>query len=220
MDNIFIGDILHIIPALLIALTVHEYSHGRIAYYLGDETAKAQGRLTLNPLDHLDPIGFLMVAIAGFGWAKPVPVNPVNFRRDVDMRHGMLLVSLAGPVSNLIMAFIFLGVSDFYLRFTQGLGGIGPGVALNPNYNHPVLYYIVLFNIFLAIFNLLPVPPLDGSRILRAIVPRRFEEYFNYLDQYGFIILILLIVSGAIRAILWPLTIIILSILYLPFQLI
>jgi len=217
MGNLFVGNILHIIPALLIALTVHEYSHGRMAYHLGDNTAKAHGRLTLNPIDHMDPIGLLMLAMAGFGWAKPVPVNPVNFRRDIDMRQGMLLVALAGPLSNLIMAFLFLGVSEIFIRLTTPYAALGPFLTLE--FTHPVLFWIIRLNVFLAVFNLIPVPPLDGSRILRALVPLKYEEYFNYLDQYGFIILILLIISGVIGSILIPVSSIIITILYSPFQL-
>ncbi|OWZ83974.1 site-2 protease family protein [Natranaerobius trueperi] len=218
MGNFFLGNILYILPALLIALTIHEYSHGRVAYYLGDNTAKAHGRLTLNPLDHLDPIGLLMLAMAGFGWAKPVPVNPVNFRRDISMRQGMLFVSLAGPVSNLIMAFIFLVVSDIYVRITEPMFA-GHSVQITLAQTHEVLQWIVTLNIFLAVFNLIPVPPLDGSRILRSLLPRKFEGYFDYLDQYGFIILIFLIISGAIGTVLGPVSNAILTVLYTPFQL-
>lgn len=221
MDNIlgsiFLDNILHLLPALLIALTIHEYAHGRVAYYLGDHTAKAHGRLTLNPLDHIDPIGLILLAIAGFGWAKPVPINPVNFSRRITMKAGMLYVSLAGPVSNLIMAFLFLGASDLYLRFFATGGLFIPWSMAT--YPHPTLYWIVMLNIFLAIFNLIPIPPLDGSKILRAILPRKLEASFAQIEQYGFIILILLIFTGGIGAIVRPLTMIILSIFHLPFQL-
>ncbi len=216
MGNFFIGDILHILPALLIALTVHEYSHGRMAYHLGDPTAKASGRLTLNPIDHMDPIGLLVLAMFGFGWAKPVPVNPVNFHRSIDMRKGMLLVSLAGPASNLLMAFVFMGVSVVYVQFFQAINAFNVNVIMM--YTHPVLHYIILINIFLAIFNLFPVPPLDGSRIIRAILPRKYERYFNYMDQYGFIVLLLLVFTGIVGTIVRFLSSILLALMYLPFQ--
>ncbi len=221
MGNFFLDNILHLLPALLIALTIHEYSHGRMAYYLGDNTAKAHGRLTLNPLDHMDPIGLLMLAIAGFGWAKPVPVNPVNFRRDVPMRKGMLLVALAGPMSNLITAFIFLGVAEAYVRLVLGqtVGAYHP-IFLLYSLTHPIIRWIVMLNIFLAIFNLIPVPPLDGSRILRAILPRNMEHIFYTLDQYGFVILILIIVTNVISMVMGPVATVVLTILHLPYQLI
>ena len=154
-----------IIPVLLISLTIHELSHGYTAYRLGDMTAKDQGRLTLNPLKHLDPIGTIMLFVARIGWAKPVPVNPFFFR---DRKKGMMLVSIAGPLSNLVLA--FMGIFLYQLSFITMYGLIVRG-------NNIVTYWLLFLSLFfsvnlnLAIFNLLPIPPLDGSKVLSGVLP-------------------------------------------------
>ena len=149
----FDPDMLFRIPALLIALTFHEYAHARVANALGDPTPRLAGRLTLNPVAHLDPLGLIMLWLFKFGWAKPVPVNPGYFR---DEKRGMLLVSLAGPASNILLAFSAAILIEVLFRL-QILGG-GLGEVLRLTY---------IYNIVLAIFNLLPIPPLDGAKILR-----------------------------------------------------
>lgn len=173
MFNRKLEDYLLMIPVLLISLTIHELSHGYIAYRLGDMTAKEQGRLTLNPLKHLDPVGTIMMIIAGIGWANPVPVNSYNFR---DRKKGMILVSVAGPLSNVLMAFIgsFLYVIAYVTLYDSLTAG------------NQVSYYLILFfgtfmgsNLSLAVFNLLPVPPLDGSKILSGVLPT--ETYFRFM---------------------------------------
>ncbi len=217
------------IPAVLIAITIHEYSHGRVAYLLGDGTAKMQGRLTFNPISHMDPIGMLMLWFVGFGWAKPVPVNPVNFRRDIPMKKSMLYVALAGPLSNLIMAFVFIGITDLFLRLAYAVSTTNIVMIINPQnpMNPPaiqdsigllVLSGIIMINVYLAIFNLLPIPPLDGSKILRGLLPREYEHIIDFFNQYGFIILILLIFTGIISNVLIPLANRIMELLYLPFS--
>lgn len=167
------------LPALLIAVTVHEYAHGRVAYALGDPTAKEHGRLSLNPIRHLDPIGSLMVVIFGFGWAKPVPVNPGYFK---DPRRGMLLVGIAGPLTNFTAAF---ALGRLVLPFvpTRGVAEI---LAV-------IVFQAVFINIALGIFNLLPIPPLDGSNVLAAFLPRAMLASYRAIERYGFIILILLL---------------------------
>jgi len=142
------------IPAIVIALTVHELAHGYIAGILGDNTAKKQGRLTLNPLAHLDPFGALMLLFGPFGWAKPVPVNPMNFTHPIE---GMAIVAAAGPLSNIIMA----ALTGLLFR----LGVVEPGSMFAA-----FLYILFMINIGLAVFNLLPVYPLDGSRIVMAFL--------------------------------------------------
>ncbi len=142
------------IPAIVIALTVHELAHGYIAGILGDDTAKKQGRLTLNPLAHLDPFGALMLLFGPFGWAKPVPVNPMNFAHPIE---GMAIVATAGPLSNIIMA-AFTGL---LFRF---------GIVEQGSMLWAFLYILFMINIGLAVFNLLPVYPLDGSRIVMAFL--------------------------------------------------
>lgn len=175
---------------LIFSIVLHEVSHGWVANSLGDPTAKNAGRLTLNPLPHIDPIGsivlplFLVVmsSITGggiiFGWAKPVPVNPANLR---DQKWGGAMVSLAGPASNLAVAVIF----GLLLRF---LGGdvLSPSLTL-------LFGYIAYINILLAVFNLLPIPPLDGSHILFSLLPRSLESIKIFLSKYGFLLLLFLI---------------------------
>lgn len=182
------------IPALLIAITFHEVAHGWVAYKLGDPTAKNMGRLTLNPIPHIDPIGALMLLIARFGWAKPVPVNPLYFRGD--RRRGMVLVSLAGPLANFILAFVisFLIYIVIYLL---------PVMELSV-YVLQFLLILLIYNVYLGIFNLLPVPPLDGSKILANLLHPRHTGFFLQLERYGFLILLLLIFTGALQFLLIP----------------
>ncbi|RQD67210.1 MAG: site-2 protease family protein [Tindallia sp. MSAO_Bac2] len=182
--------IIMILPGILLGLTVHEFSHGYTAYLLGDDTARNQGRLTLNPVAHIDPIGFLMLMFAGFGWAKPVPINPYFF---TDRRKGTFLVSIAGPASNIIMAFLLTTLLGILMRTT------GAGFAVQQ-----VILSAVSINLVLAVFNLFPIPPLDGSKILMSLFPSRFEETFYQIEQYSVIILILLLVFGVIRNVLFP----------------
>ncbi len=179
-----------LIIVLIFSIVVHEVSHGAMAYYLGDPTAKYAGRLTLNPLKHLDPIGsvvvpiflILMTKLTGggiiFGWAKPVPINPYNFR---DQKYGEAKVALAGPGANLVIALIF-GLS---LRFLPVIYTL-PGVYL-------MFSYIVYINILLAVFNLLPIPPLDGSHILFTFLPLKAENVKVFLNQFGIFILLFII---------------------------
>ncbi len=189
-------DLLYRIPALLIALTFHEYAHARMAYAWGDHTAKLQGRMTLNPISHLDPIGTLMVMIVGFGWARPVPVNPFNFR---DQRKGMFWVSLAGPGTNLILAFAAILLLFVTTGSLPTLYRLAP-----PNILEGILIWIVLINVFLAIFNFVPLPPLDGSKILSSLLPRSYAQYYHSIEAYGPFILILLLVLGLLPRILLP----------------
>lgn len=176
---------------LLFSVIIHELAHGSVAYSLGDPTAKYAGRLTLNPLKHLDPFGSvilpLLLFIAGspflFGWAKPVPINPYNFR---DQKYGEIKVSIAGPASNLGLA-IFFGL---ILRFIpEAIIASNPGIMIS-------LGYIVAINIWLAIFNLIPIPPLDGSWILFSFLPVSMRYVENFLRQYGIVVLVLLILFG------------------------
>ena len=174
-----------LIPVLIFALCFHEFSHALVAYYLGDDTAKRQGRLTLNPLAHLDPIGSLMILLVGFGWAKPVPVNPLNLN---DRYTGMIKVAFAGPASNLLLAFI----RGCIVRLINGFNiPISESISL-------VLYFFLYINIALAIFNLIPVAPLDGSQIFGSIIGRKNPELAWKLQVYGPKILLGLILFGMI----------------------
>jgi len=188
---LYLGDPLIRIPALLIAITFHEYAHGKMADYLGDPTARFQGRLTLNPLEHLDPIGLLMLWLAGFGWAKPVPVNPMNFKGD--KRQGMVLVAASGPGINLVLAFVALTLQYVF------------SIVVYNELLFSLAQSLVWYNIILAIFNLIPVPPLDGSKILSGILPYRYSQFYQQLEQFGPFLLIFLIFAGVFRLVLLPL---------------
>ena len=177
--------------AVLLAITLHELAHGYVAYCLGDNTAKAAGRLTLNPLAHLDPIGALMMLIAGFGWAKPVPVNPFFFKGN--RTTGMMLVSLAGPLVNLVVAYIAYAV---YVA--------GQGFYTVPFMNQ-FLNYCIILNVFLAVFNLIPIPPLDGSKILAGFLPKQTAfKFLTTMERYGFVILMVLILFNITDMIIQP----------------
>jgi Zn-dependent protease len=181
-------------PALLLAVTVHEVAHGWVADRLGDPTARALGRLTLNPLPHIDPFGALAFVLAGFGWAKPVPVNAANLRHP---RRDMALVAAAGPLSNFALAFVGLVALSLVVRAEPDPFLAVPLIG--------VLRYVYTFNLGLAIFNLIPLPPLDGGHFLPYFLPRGSWPLLRTLEQYGPILLIVLVVSGATRYIMGPL---------------
>ncbi len=171
-----------LIPVLVFALVFHEFAHAWVAHKLGDDTAAQQGRLTLNPLAHLDPMGSIMILFVGFGWAKPVPVNPHNFQNP---RKDMMLVASAGPASNLLLAFI--GGTIFRVAIAGGLqhGTLGT-----------MLYIFIQINIMLAMFNMIPLPPLDGSQIFNGFMIRKNPELVYKLQMYGPQILFGLILIG------------------------
>ncbi len=183
MFDLDISTIIARVIVLLIAFTVHELAHAVTADFLGDPTPRRMGRITLNPLKHLDPFGTIMLIIAGFGWAKPVMVNPMNMRGNP--RTSMAIVAIAGPLSNLIMAsmaaILFrLGLVDLNSLF---LGNASSFSLAN------LLVQFLYINLALAFFNLIPVPPLDGSKILFAILPAELVYRLRPLEQYGFMIL-------------------------------
>ena len=186
--------LLLMVPGLLLAVTVHEVAHGWVADRLGDPTARLAGRLTLNPLPHIDPLGALAFVLAGFGWARPVPVNARNLRRPV---RDMACVAAAGPLSNFVVAFFGLVLLVLTARLVDA-----PFVA------RPVtgmLRFVYTFNLGLAIFNLIPLPPLDGGHFLPYFFPRQSWPFLARLEQYGPFILLLLVFSGATRYIVGPL---------------
>lgn len=168
-----VNDILFVLPITIISLTIHEYAHGYIAYKLGDPTAKESGRLTLNPLAHIDPIGFIIMLVLRFGWAKPVPVNPLYFRNP---KKGMMLTAAAGPLSNLTLAIISTFFSIFFL-YSYTLSEFAFFI-----YAYKFFYIMAFINFGLAAFNLIPVHPFDGSRILGYFMPNSVN---NFTAQYG-----------------------------------
>lgn len=224
-------DFLSIVISLFVlffAITVHEAAHGWSAHRLGDPTAYAMGRITLNPLAHIDPIGTillpLMLVIMGappFGWAKPVPVNPLNLRNP---RRDNLWISAAGPLSNLTVAAVALigivflkilnpNVSLFLKNFLLGRGGFPQGfyplegLAL-------ILFYGVLINAYLAVFNLIPIPPLDGSGVLMGLVSEEAAEKYDRIRPFGFIIILALIYLGLLHVIIRPIQLFIYTVIF------
>jgi Zn-dependent protease len=173
-------------PAILFGLTIHELAHGLVAWRLGDPTAKAMGRLTLNPLRHLDPIGTVALFLFRFGWAKPVPIDPSYFRHPT---RDMALSALAGPAANLLTA----AVTGLLLRGFHLAGVAGFPVVL--------LQYFVLFNLILCFFNLIPIPPLDGSRLVYYFLPPELAAKYGQLERYGFMILIGVILLGRLSGV-------------------
>jgi Zn-dependent protease len=176
----------YLIP-LILSLTVHEWAHAYSAFRLGDDTASRQGRLTLNPIPHIDPIGTILCPLLGipFGWAKPVPVNPLRFRRDVPMRTGMMITAAAGPLSNLCLAILCAVGYGLLLRF-----------AVPPSGVDELLIIALRLNLALFIFNFIPVPPLDGSRIVDGLLPYRLRAQWEQLQQYSWILLLAVIFLG------------------------
>ena len=191
---------------LLFSLSVHESAHAWMAHKLGDDTALHEGRVSLNPIVHMDPIGTLLfpllqifTGVLLLGWAKPTPYDPTNFRRDVTMRQGHMLVAGAGPVSNFILAALFTVAFVAVFR----LGVVGPD-----NYSHPVartLFIGITMNVVLAVFNLFPIPPLDGSKVASYGLPGGVgDRYDRVMEPYGFVILLVLVATGLFRYVLAP----------------
>lgn len=180
------------LPALAIALSFHEYAHARMAVYMGDLTPKFMGRLTLNPLAHIDPIGMLMLLLVHFGWAKPVTINPLNFR---DYKKGNFLVALAGPAINFFIAFVSMFVlfafDAFRIHLSEGLWR--------------VLYLMIVYNINFGLFNLIPLPPLDGSKILSSFLSYQMQYKLASLERYSFLIFIIFLTTPILGYVLIPL---------------
>ncbi len=171
---------------VLYSIIFHELAHGWVAYRMGDPTAKLAGRLSLNPLKHLDPIGTLMLFLFGFGWAKPVPINLSYIRHT---RKGLIMVSAAGIVANILVASTVLFLSRILAPSTEG------AIRL-------LLYSLAQINIILAAFNLIPIPPLDGSKILMGFMPARYQYYLARIEPYGFLIIMGLLYSGYLNPVI------------------
>ena len=194
-----IVDLLITIFCVFLSLTIHEFSHGYMAYLRGDTTAKYTGRLSLNPLHHIDPIGALCLFLFGFGWAKPVMVNVRQFKRKT-MKLDMVLTALAGPLSNFILAFISVFAMMAVATFADGFLIWGGDVAYYQDVANKycllavrILSNLAAMNLGLGLFNLIPIPPLDGSKILNAVLPARIYFKIMEYERYGFIALIIII---------------------------
>ena len=194
------------LPLLLISLSFHEWAHAWSAWRLGDDTAERMGRLTLNPFVHADILGtYVMPLIAPFGWAKPVPVNPARFRRGVKMSTGMMLTASAGPLSNFFLATVSAVIFGLLVRFAPGILEPGHGVSF-------LLTQMIKLNVVLGIFNLVPLPPLDGSRIVDGLVPLRLRPAWDQFSRVApFILLALLFIPGSplLRLLAGPMSLVI-----------
>ena len=189
------------IPGVLIALTFHEFAHAWAADKLGDETPRVQGRLNLNPLSHVDPMGFVFLIVAGFGWGKPVQIDPRNFNSKHSISKAEAIVSAAGPIMNFILAFVFLILYYLLFRVTNVLEVLSGQWQLIIN---QVILYTISINIGLGVFNLIPLPPLDGSKILMHFLPYNGKQWFYNNQQMFYIIFLILFVTGLSSVILTP----------------
>ena len=202
MFNIFSREglisFLYFLPALLISLSIHEFAHSFIAYKLGDKSQKALGRMTLNPLAHIDLWGFVCIALFGFGWGKPVIVDDRNFK---NRSRDNMFVALAGPMSNILLSIVFtiilkilmvIGVVDLAVSTTSG------NVLTN------MLVLSIQFNVIFGIFNMLPIPPFDGSKVLFYFLPGKYKEIMYVLERYSFIIILILVFTNISSYIISP----------------
>lgn len=191
MDPQMIMERVMLLIPLVLSLTVHEFAHAWSAWRLGDDTAAMQGRLTLNPVAHIDPVGTLLLPLLGipFGWAKPVPVNPARFRREVNMSTGMMITALAGPLSNLLLAIASAVSYGLTLRWAPQTLEANPGLQ-------QFLFTAMVMNVGLAVFNMLPIPPLDGSRVVEKLMPYRMRGFWEQVVQFSPFLLIAFIVLG------------------------
>lgn len=202
LNNINFGLILIQAPVILLSLTIHEYFHGWTANKLGDPTAALKGRLTLNPIAHLDVLGTILMFVVGFGWAKPVPINAMNFK---DPRKGTLLVAIAGPLSNLATA-VVAGIILRPMIPKVLTGEIAPGSM--DSIFVIILILALVYGIALAVFNMIPIPPLDGSRVMYAVLPDKYLYPYSRFEPYGVIFLFGLFIfgGGIFRYLLYPLS--------------
>ncbi len=188
------------IPGVIIAMTFHEFAHAWAADKLGDDTPRAQGRLNLNPLSHIDPIGIVLLLFAGFGWGKPVEINSNNFNRKVSLRQGNAIVAAAGPIMNFILAILFSIIYGLIIKFNPNLLVTEAGkIIIN------IIGSIITMNVGLGVFNLIPLPPLDGSKILVAFLPKNMRNWFESNEKILYIIFLIIWITPIVQLIVSPL---------------
>ena len=198
------------IPGVLIAITFHEFAHAFVADKLGDDTPRRQGRLSLNPIDHLDPIGSLLLLFAGFGWGKPVQVNPNNYNRKRSMEKSDALVSIAGPIMNFILAIIFTIITCIVLNATNsrivfwGNDMILLAANQSTEIGLKILIYAVSINVGLGIFNLIPLPPLDGSKVIMPFLSNKAKQFFKQNETIFYLVFVALWLTGLASMIISP----------------
>lgn len=202
MNQEFFTQLIILAPPLLLALTLHEVAHGYVAHRLGDPTAKSLGRLSLNPLKHLDPIGTIAFFFIKIGWAKPVPVNPKYFKNP---KKDMLWVALAGPVTNLLLAVGSAALAKGIWLVASLMPYSTLGEAIFVPLSH-MLVASVWINLVLCIFNFLPIPPLDGSRILTGLLPNKLAAQYLQFERYGFLLVLVLALTGVLSKVIIPVT--------------
>lgn len=186
------------IPGVLIAITFHEFAHAKTADILGDDTPRMEGRLSLNPLDHIDPIGFIMLIFAGFGWGKPVNVNPRNYNRDINMHKADAIVSVAGPITNFILAIIFTFLYFLLIKI------IGYNTNTVISIITTMIFYTITINIGLGVFNLIPLPPLDGSKVIKPFLSFNLKQWFENNESIFYMVFILLWITGIAGSMISP----------------
>ena len=196
--NALLG-LLYTIPGVLIAITFHEFAHAIVADKLGDDTPRMEGRISLNPLAHIDPVGFIMLMFAGFGWGKPVHVNPRNYNRDISMDKADAIVSIAGPLTNFIIAIVFTIIYFAIYKFV-GVANTNTIISIIMR----IILSIITINIGLGVFNLIPLPPLDGSKVIKPFLPPNSKEFFENNERIFYIIFVVLWITGIVGTIISP----------------
>ena len=197
--NALLG-LLYTIPGVLIAITFHEFAHAKVADMLGDDTPRREGRISLNPLAHIDPIGFTMLLFAGFGWGEPVNVNPRNYNRDITVEKADAIVSIAGPAMNMILAIGFTVIYFIIYKFwgTLVLTNRILGIIMQ------MIMYTISINIGLGIFNLIPLPPLDGSKVIKPFLPYNAKQWFEEREMIFYLVFVGLWITGIAGTIISP----------------
>lgn len=190
-------DLVLTLPGVLVAITFHEYAHAWAATKLGDETPSMQGRLNLNPLSHIDPVGFVLLLFAGFGWGKPVQINPRNFYGKYSMETGEAIVSVAGPIMNFILAIVFAILYCIILK-------VAPISFIMSSIWISIIQYAIIINIGLGVFNLIPLPPLDGSKIFRKFLPYNAKQWIYEHESMFYIIFLVIWITGLTGIIISP----------------